>query len=188
MTVENYFMINLHERMLLTSGGGGGGGGGGGAEPATSWSPVGRRIQLSHRGKNSYLEIFASLGNIWLRSYFGLLLKERILSLWVHFFSAIIAPMFQRVRQTTIDFPYIQSTLVISNSKWLSEILRDIRTSTYQICRIEEKINRTTTFNKCIRNWTLEVRDILKILWKRGEIAISLLFHNIFYLLLDFRV
>ena len=33
----------------------------------------------------------------------------------------------------------IQSTLVISNSKGLTEILRDIRTSTYQICRIEEK-------------------------------------------------
>ena len=35
---------------------------------------------------------------------------------------------------------YIQSTLVISNSKGLSEILRDIRSSTYQVCRIEEKI------------------------------------------------
>ena len=34
-------MINLHERMLPTSAG---------VEPATSWSPVGRRIQLSHRG------------------------------------------------------------------------------------------------------------------------------------------
>ena len=36
-------MINLHERMLPTS-----------AEvgPATSWSPVGRRIQLSHRGRD----------------------------------------------------------------------------------------------------------------------------------------
>ena len=33
----------------------------------------------------------------------------------------------------------IQSTRVISNSKGLSEILRDIRSSTYQICRIEEK-------------------------------------------------
>ena len=33
----------------------------------------------------------------------------------------------------------IQSTLVISNSKGFSEILRDILTSTYQICRIEEK-------------------------------------------------
>ena len=34
-------MINLHERVLPTSAG---------VEPATSWSPVGRRIQLSHRG------------------------------------------------------------------------------------------------------------------------------------------
>ena len=74
----------------------------------------------------------------------------------------------------------LQSTLVISNPKGLSEILRDIRTSTYQNCRIEEKLNRTTTFNKCICNWTLEIRDILKILWKKGEIApFSPLFHNI---------
>ena len=36
-------------------------------------------------------------------------------------------------------FP-IQSTLVISKSKGLSKTLRDIRTSTYQICSIEEKI------------------------------------------------
>ena len=83
---------------------------------------------------------------------------------------------------------YIQSTLVISNSKGLTEILRDIRTSTYQVCRIEEKIIRTTTFNKYICNWTLEVRDILKILWKRGEITPYPLSHNIFYLLLDFHV
>ena len=61
--------------------------------------------------------------------------------------------------------------LVISNFKGLSEILRDIRTSTYQIYRIEEKIIRTTTLNKYICNCTLKVRDILKILWKRGEIA-----------------
>ena len=65
----------------------------------------------------------------------------------------------------------LQSTLIISNSKGLSELLRDIRTSTYQICRIEEKIIRITTFNKYICNWTLEIRDMLKILWKRGEIA-----------------
>ena len=36
-----------------------------------------------------------------------------------------------------IQEDHIQSTLVISNSKGPSEILRDIRTSTYQICRIE---------------------------------------------------
>ena len=39
---RKYFMINLHERMLPTSAG---------VEPATSWSPVGWRIQLSHRGR-----------------------------------------------------------------------------------------------------------------------------------------
>ena len=46
------------------------------------------------------------------------------------------------------------------------------------------KIIRITTFNKFICNWTLEVGDIVKILWKRGEISpkepISHLFHNIF--------
>ena len=41
---RKYFMINLHERMLPTSAG---------VEPATSWSPVRRRIQLSHRGRQS---------------------------------------------------------------------------------------------------------------------------------------
>ena len=35
-------MIDLHERMLPTSVG---------VEPVTSWSPVGRRIQLSHQGR-----------------------------------------------------------------------------------------------------------------------------------------
>ena len=70
-----------------------------------------------------------------------------------------------------IIFNKLQATLVISNSKGLSEILRDIRTSTYQIYRIEEKLIRLTTFNKYMCNWALEVRDILKILWKRGEIA-----------------
>ena len=60
----------------------------------------------------------------------------------------------------------------------LSRIPRDnlkyfeyIHTSTYQICRIEEKLIRLTTFNKYMCNWTLEIRDILKILWKKGEIA-----------------
>ena len=43
---RKYFMINLHERMLPTSAG---------VEPATSWSPIGRRIQLSHRGRSPLL-------------------------------------------------------------------------------------------------------------------------------------
>ena len=76
-------------------------------------------------------------------------------------------------RNCSVQYTNIQtqSTLVISNSKGLSEILRDIRTSTYPSCRIEEKLIRTTKFNKYVSNWTLEFRDILKILWKRGEIA-----------------
>ena len=41
-----------------------------------------------------------------------------------------------------------KSTLVISKSIGLFEILRDIRTLTYQIYKIEEKINRITTFHK----------------------------------------
>ena len=43
---------------------------------------------------------------------------------------------------------YIQSTLVNSKSKGPSEILRDIRSSTYQMCRTEENTNRTTKFHK----------------------------------------
>ena len=39
---RKYFIINLHERMLPTSVG---------VEPATSWSTVGRHIQLRHRGR-----------------------------------------------------------------------------------------------------------------------------------------
>ena len=70
----------------------------------------------------------------------------------------------------------IQSTLIISKSKGLSGILPDIRTLTYQICGIEEN-------NKLINHTLLKLRDILKILWKRGEIAPEeqfLLFSTIF--------
>ena len=53
----------------------------------------------------------------------------------------------------------------------------------------EEKINRTTTLHKWICNLTLEVRDTLKILWKRWEMEQFLLFSTIFcYPLLDFHV
>ena len=81
----------------------------------------------------------------------------------------------------------ILSTLVISNSKGLSEILRDSRTSTYQICRIEEKLIQLTTFNKYMCNWTLEViRYIENIVEKRRNCssgAISPLFHNILHVI-----
>ena len=64
----------------------------------------------------------------------------------------------------------LQSTFVISKSKGLSDILRDIRTSTYQICRIEEKISRTTAFYK----WNV-ICNILKILSKKMRNCSSVL-------------
>ena len=45
-------------------------------------------------------------------------------------------------------YKQIQSNLVISKSKGPSDTLRDIRTSTYQMCGIEENTNRTTKFHK----------------------------------------
>ena len=54
----------------------------------------------------------------------------------------------------------VQSTLAISKSKGPSEILRDIRSSTYQMCRTEENTNQTTKFHKCTCNLTPLVRNI----------------------------
>ena len=54
----------------------------------------------------------------------------------------------------------IQSTLVISKSKGPSEILRDIRTPTYQMCRTEENTNRTTKFHKRTCNFIPLVENI----------------------------
>ena len=45
-------------------------------------------------------------------------------------------------------------------------VLRHVR-----FAELRKKLIRLITFNKYMCNWTLEVRDILKILWKRGEIA-----------------
>ena len=83
----------------------------------------------------------------------------------------------------------LQLTLVISKFKGFSEILRDIRTSAYESCRTEDKINLTTTIHKNeYAVWLLK----LKIYWKycgKGEIEQFLLFSTIFcYLLLDFHV
>ena len=40
-----------------------------------------------------------------------------------------------------------------------------------RFAEFRKKMNRTATFNKCICNLTPEITDILKILWKRGEIV-----------------
>ena len=72
----------------------------------------------------------------------------------------------------------IQSTLIISNSKGLSEILRYIRTSTYQICRIKERIIRTTIFE------LLNLDIYWKYCGKEEKLLLrsnfSSFFHNIF--------
>ena len=47
-------------------------------------------------------------------------------------------------------------------------MLRDIRTSTYQICRTEKKINRTTTFNKLIYKLTPGVRETCCLIFNQG--------------------
>ena len=85
----------------------------------------------------------------------------------------------------------IQSTPVISNSKGLSETLRDIRISTYQIFRIEVKVIRTTTFNKFMYIIGLLKLEIYrKYCGKEKKLlslgAISPLFHNILLLVVRF--
>ena len=54
MTVDNNFMINLYEIMLPTSAG---------VEPATYWSPVGRRILLRNgMGKSIFMNRAGGVG------------------------------------------------------------------------------------------------------------------------------
>ena len=64
---------------------------------------------------------------------------------------------------------HLQSTLIISKSKGPAKTLRDIRTSTYQMCRIEENTKRTTKFHK----WTCNLTPLIRtIYWKycgKGE-------------------
>ena len=75
------------------------------------------------------------------------------LSFWLQFFP-------EPLDGSTVDSHYLEF-------QGLSEILRDILPSTYQICRIEEKLIQLTTFNKYMCNWTPEVRYIENIVEKR---------------------
>ena len=56
-------------------------------------------------------------------------------------------------------------------------VLRHIR-----FAELRKTINPTTTFNRMNLKFDSQVGDILKILWKRGEIAPKALFHNILLL------
>ena len=86
----------------------------------------------------------------------------------------------------------IQLTLVISKSK---DSLKYFEISVLWhivIVELKKKINRTAKFTNEVCNLTPKVRDVLKIFWKRGEIAHLeqfLLLSTIFcYPLLDFHV
>ena len=72
-----------------------------------------------------------------------------------HFYLSLLVQ-----NKNTVDSRYLE----VQGTLWTTSRYPYIHTATYQNCRIEEKINRTTTFNKCICDWTLEIRDILKIL------------------------
>ena len=77
-----------------------------------------------------------------------LLLGHSGLNWWFSF-----APLFCWSCLTLLGYPdvIIQSTLVISKSKGPSKTLRDIRTSTYQIYSIEEKMFEQPNFtNDCV--------------------------------------
>ena len=63
----------------------------------------------------------------------------------------------------------LQSILVISKSKGPSETLRDIHTSTYQMCRIEKNTNRTTKFHKLTCSLTPLVRNICLNIVEKGR-------------------
>ena len=54
-------------------------------------------------------------------------------------------PCLGAIRQTDRQFKLL-STLVISKSNGPSETRQDIRTSTYQMCRIQENTNRKPNF------------------------------------------
>ena len=83
--------------------------------------------------------------------------------------NAYIVLWWTRFTHFSSSIKTIYNRLSLSRSPVDSAMLRDIRTSTYQIYRYKEKTNWTTTFHKWKCNLTPDVRDILKILWKRGE-------------------
>ena len=82
------------------------------------------------------------------------------------------------VRKGTVDSRYLEFQGTLWKHFEIS-VPRNIR-----VVEVRKTISRTTTFNKCICNLTLEVKDILKILRKRGEIAPSIFC----YLFFDFHV
>ena len=82
---------------------------------------------------------------------------------------SLFFPCLQNIRQHCMIHLQLQSTLVISKSKGPFETLPDIRTSTYQICRIEENTKRTTKFHK----WTCNLTPLLRWGWSGGAMVLG---------------
>ena len=95
----------------------------------------------------------------------------------------------QLMETITVDSRYLE----VQGTLWNTSRYPYLDISDLQnIKKKKKKKKKSTTFKKWICNLTLKIRDVLKILWKRGEIAPQeqfLLFSTIFcYLLLDFHI
>ena len=112
-----------------------------GVEPATSWSPVGRRIQLSHRGRpmsNNYCPVSKRKSKKFLftyprtwTSYFQL---RRVSRLWDTYFSYL----------------WNKTYVVSTNKKCLTEVLL---MSTYNIC-FSLRNKKMSIFRQVNLGWT----------------------------------
>ena len=127
--------------------------------------------QLSVTGEKCVHKYWLTRG-IWFQEK-KVVRNSEYLKIWFSLFETVNIWNSISLRKLCISLKSIKESRLFSKSKGLSDILRDICTSTNQICRIEEKINPTDTFHKWICNLILEVRDILKIFWKGGETAPS---------------
>ena len=64
-----------------------------GVEPATSWSPVGRRIQLSHRGRQF---VFGEIGKLFMNNHMsGFILNLHIVIMVFYHSCTIFTQLFQ---------------------------------------------------------------------------------------------
>ena len=92
-----------------------------------------------------------------------------------------------KVHFSTERYYYSRLSLSRSQKATLWNISRYPYRDISDFQKIEEIINRTTIFHKWTCNLTPEIRDVVKILWKREEKCFF--FPTIFcYLLLDFHV
>ena len=109
-------------------------------------------------------------------------MKERLITRQEHRLPLIVLNAHVSIRLDYLLFSFLKSVLetqfLMYSRLLLFRIPRDsLKYFEISVARhirfaeLRKNIIRLTTFNKIICNWTLEVRYILKVLWKRGEIA-----------------